>query len=233
MSSATQSRSNRASANSEAPATRSASRREPHGEHESPLSWLVMHNVRISGRRTTVRLKPPIWEALLDIAELQDATVDELVAYIDRTRVASNLTSAIRAFVVIHLMAAARKARSAPREPRPSNGEWGPMSTHLTRKRHRQIAKVPSLPVEQRDALNLLMTGGVALRDHPHVKRALTLCRVELPDPDPKWVLFVETDLEIDPTNIRYDATAVEALADAVEDERKRLNFDKVEILAS
>jgi hypothetical protein len=107
-----------------------------------------------------------------------------------------------------------------------------PMRTRLTKARHHQSAKASNAIIEQRNPLNLLIAGGVALRDHPHVKRAFPLCRVELPDPDPKWVLFVETDLEIDPRDVNYDATAVEALAEAVEDERKRVGFDKAEILA-
>jgi hypothetical protein len=66
---------------------------------------------------------------------------------------------------------------------------------------------------------------------HPHVKRTKRSCRIVLPvQPDIEWVFVVETDLVIDPTAPNYDAVALKSLAEAVEDERKRLGIEKAEI---
>ena len=60
-------------------------RRSPRDGEKSPSS-LVIHNVVVSGRRTSVRLEPVMWEALQDIARRQERTVHDLVTQIDRER---------------------------------------------------------------------------------------------------------------------------------------------------
>lgn len=54
----------------------------------------------VSGRRTSVRLEPVMWEALQDIALRQNRSVHELASEIDRERTSLSLTAAIRAYVV-------------------------------------------------------------------------------------------------------------------------------------
>ena len=84
-----------------------------HAEPESIRSSLVMHNVVVDGRRTTVRLEPVIWDALQGIARQKAVTVHDLVSDINRRRTASSLSSGIRAYVVIYLSAGLRDALSA------------------------------------------------------------------------------------------------------------------------
>jgi predicted DNA-binding ribbon-helix-helix protein len=74
-------------------------RRSPRGRDSQPSS-LVIHNVVVAGRRTSVRLEPVMWEALQDIARRQERTVHDLVTQIDRERTASSLTAAIRVYIV-------------------------------------------------------------------------------------------------------------------------------------
>jgi predicted DNA-binding ribbon-helix-helix protein len=74
-------------------------RRAPRGG-DSPSSSLVIHNVVVAGRRTSVRLEPVMWEALQDIARRQERTVHDVVTQIDRERTASSLTAAIRVYIV-------------------------------------------------------------------------------------------------------------------------------------
>ena len=62
-------------------------------------STLVMHNLYVSGRRTTVRLEPLMWEALTSIAAQRRQSVHELATEIDQGRTGS-LTAAIRVFIV-------------------------------------------------------------------------------------------------------------------------------------
>lgn len=69
----------------------------------------------------------------------------------------------------------------------------------------------------------------MALRDNSHVKRIRTTIRVELPDPNPKWIFVVETDLPLTPSDPGYDAAAVTALTEAVVDEANRVNIDRAE----
>jgi predicted DNA-binding ribbon-helix-helix protein len=63
-------------------------------------STLVLGNVVVAGHRTSVRLEPAIWDALEDIQQREAKTLNQLVTEIDRARIASSLTAAIRVFVV-------------------------------------------------------------------------------------------------------------------------------------
>jgi predicted DNA-binding ribbon-helix-helix protein len=92
---------------------RSVLRRRSRSEPESVRSSLVMHNVVVDGRRTTVRLEPVIWDALQSIARQEEVTLHDLVSDINRRRTASSLSSGIRAYVVIYLSAGLRDALSA------------------------------------------------------------------------------------------------------------------------
>jgi len=68
---------------------------------------LVMRTVYIDGRHTTVRLESVIWCALKSIARAQEMGLHDLVSAVNRNRIGSNLTSAIRACVVAYLIAQA------------------------------------------------------------------------------------------------------------------------------
>ena len=85
-------------------------RRRSHDERDGGRSSLLMHNLVVDGHRTTVRLEPVIWDALLDIARDQEVTVHALVSAINRRRTASSLSSAIRAHVVVYLSTGLRDA---------------------------------------------------------------------------------------------------------------------------
>ena len=81
---------------------------------DSQRSSLVIHNVVVAGRRTSVRLEPVMWEALQDIARRQQRTVHDLVTEIDRDRSASSLTAAIRVYIVAFYRSAAGAEPSRP-----------------------------------------------------------------------------------------------------------------------
>jgi predicted DNA-binding ribbon-helix-helix protein len=91
-------------------------RRSPRNGEKSPSS-LVIHNVVVSGRRTSVRLEPVMWEALQDIARRQERTIHDVVTQIDRERTASSLTAAIRVFIVAFYRSAAALQTSRPASP--------------------------------------------------------------------------------------------------------------------
>jgi predicted DNA-binding ribbon-helix-helix protein len=73
----------------------------------SPSSSLVIHNVVVAGRRTSVRLEPVMWEALQEIVRQQETNINQLVTEIDRRRNSSSLTAAIRVYIVDFYRAAA------------------------------------------------------------------------------------------------------------------------------
>jgi len=88
-------------------------RRSPRGG-DAPISSLVIHNVVVAGRRTSVRLEPVMWEALQDIARRQERTVHDVVTQIDRERSASSLTAAIRVYIVAFYRSAATFEAARP-----------------------------------------------------------------------------------------------------------------------
>ena len=65
-------------------------------------SSIVKRSVVIGGHKTSVSLEDPFWTDLKTIAHAQHVTLSALVAQIDDTRERSNLSSAIRVFVLHH-----------------------------------------------------------------------------------------------------------------------------------
>jgi predicted DNA-binding ribbon-helix-helix protein len=70
-------------------------------------STLVNRNVTVAGRRTSMRLEPPMWEALQQICLREGKLLNELVTEIDRQRSESSLTAAIRVYLLRYFLAAA------------------------------------------------------------------------------------------------------------------------------
>ena len=69
-------------------------------------SRLKSRNIVVSGRRTSVRLEPAMWDALKDIAGAEKRTVNEIVSAVADCRTPSgSLTSAIRVFVMAYFRA--------------------------------------------------------------------------------------------------------------------------------
>jgi predicted DNA-binding ribbon-helix-helix protein len=59
-------------------------------------------NVKVFGRRTSMRLEPAFWEALEEIARREGTDVDGLFDKVARVPHRGNLTSAIRLFVLAY-----------------------------------------------------------------------------------------------------------------------------------
>jgi predicted DNA-binding ribbon-helix-helix protein len=58
------------------------------------------HSLTIAGHRTSISLERAFWDGLRRIAALRGASVASLVAEIDAARGATNLSSAIRVYVL-------------------------------------------------------------------------------------------------------------------------------------
>ena len=63
-------------------------------------SQVIKRSVVIDGHRTSISLEDAFWNSLKAIAQTQGATVAKTVTTIDETRNQSNLSSAIRLFVL-------------------------------------------------------------------------------------------------------------------------------------
>jgi predicted DNA-binding ribbon-helix-helix protein len=72
-------------------------------------SSIQKRSIMIAGHRTSVSLEEAFWSDLKEIAHSQEATVSELVAKIDETRQQTNLSSAIRLYVLEHFRRHARR----------------------------------------------------------------------------------------------------------------------------
>jgi predicted DNA-binding ribbon-helix-helix protein len=59
-------------------------------------------SVKVAGQNTSVSLEDAFWGALREIATIQNITLRELVSRIDNERQNSNLSSALRLFVLGH-----------------------------------------------------------------------------------------------------------------------------------
>ena len=83
------------------PSSRSA------GEARRWASTLINRNVTVGGRRTSMRLEPPMWEALQQVCHREGKPLNRLVTDIERERVESSLTAAIRVYLLQYFTAAA------------------------------------------------------------------------------------------------------------------------------
>ena len=76
-------------------------------------SPVVKRSIVIDGHKTSVSLEDAFWDELRNIAHAQRVTLSELVARIDGTRTESNLSSAIRQFVLEHFQNKKKRADEA------------------------------------------------------------------------------------------------------------------------
>ena len=63
-------------------------------------SAIVKRSVVIGGHKTSISLEEPFWNELKEIAGVKRETLSKLIAGIDESREYSNLSSAIRVFVL-------------------------------------------------------------------------------------------------------------------------------------
>ena len=69
---------------------------------------LLSRNVTVSGRRTSVRLEPEMWNALRDIAQRERCAMHDICTLVSlRKNARTSLTSAIRVFMMLYFRAAA------------------------------------------------------------------------------------------------------------------------------
>jgi predicted DNA-binding ribbon-helix-helix protein len=67
---------------------------------KSPV--IIKRSIVVGGHKTSVSLEDAFWNSLKNIAHAHDTTLSELINKIDSTREQSNLSSALRQFVLHH-----------------------------------------------------------------------------------------------------------------------------------
>jgi predicted DNA-binding ribbon-helix-helix protein len=70
-------------------------------------STLINRNVTVTGRRTSVRLEQPMWDALEEICRREHKVLNQLVTEIENNREESSLTAAIRVTIMLYFKTAA------------------------------------------------------------------------------------------------------------------------------
>ena len=81
-------------------------------------------NVKIFGRRTSMRLEADYWDALEDIARREGGDLERLLDKVARGPHRGNLSSAIRLFVLAYFR---RKSRPARKPARARATQRGPV----------------------------------------------------------------------------------------------------------
>lgn len=68
---------------------------------------LLLHNIRVAGRRTSIRLEPEMWAALDVICAREKMTHHDFVTAVARKRESGGLTARIRVAILAYFMKAA------------------------------------------------------------------------------------------------------------------------------
>jgi len=80
---------------------------ELHASRTLAPSTLVNRNVTVLGRRTSVRLEQPMWDALEEMCRRERKVLNQLVTEIEHSRRESSLTAAIRVTIMLYFKTAA------------------------------------------------------------------------------------------------------------------------------
>ena len=73
-----------------------------HPQQGRKNSSVIKRSVIRNGHKSSISLEDQFWDALREIAEQKDIAISTLVAAIDHNRTTSNLSSAIRVYVLDH-----------------------------------------------------------------------------------------------------------------------------------
>jgi len=80
-------------------------------EDESHGCIFQSRNVRLNGRRTSIRLELAMWEALEEIASREAHSMSELCTLIAAKKNGSNLTASVRLFITVYFRIAAHSGK--------------------------------------------------------------------------------------------------------------------------
>ncbi len=64
------------------------------------MSSLIPRNVRVKGRRTSVRLERDLWDALSDICAREEVSLNQICTHVAATNGERGFTSSLRVFII-------------------------------------------------------------------------------------------------------------------------------------
>jgi predicted DNA-binding ribbon-helix-helix protein len=100
---------------------------------------LVSRNVTVSGRRTSVRLEPEMWDGLMEICRREGVSTHQLTTLVDRCRHRSSLTAKLRVFILAYFRTASTESGHA----QAGHGRVTPSSVPVRGSSGKRIRKVP------------------------------------------------------------------------------------------
>ena len=71
---------------------------------------LKNRNIKLQGKRTSLRLEPAMWDALEEISRREGRTINDICAGIDDGRLQSTRTAAVRVYILRYFRAAATES---------------------------------------------------------------------------------------------------------------------------
>lgn len=71
---------------------------------------LKNRNIKLQGKRTSLRLEPAMWDALEEISRREGRTIHDICAAIEDRRLQSTRTAAVRVFILRYFRAAATES---------------------------------------------------------------------------------------------------------------------------
>jgi predicted DNA-binding ribbon-helix-helix protein len=105
-------------------------------------SAVLKRSIVIAGHKTSVSLEDEFWNGLKEIVQKQKMTLADLVGDIDVRRLHTNLSSAIRLFVLAHF----RSQISQTSADRVDSGEEMPRILHAGRPSQQVNGQIGDLP---------------------------------------------------------------------------------------
>ena len=79
------------------------------------MSSLIIRNVRVRGKRTSVRLEQAMWDALLEISGREDRTIDEICTRVSENRRETGFTASLRVYILDYFRDALRASEKGGR----------------------------------------------------------------------------------------------------------------------
>jgi len=79
------------------------------------MSSLIIRNVRVRGKRTSVRLEQAMWDALLEISGRENRTIDEICTRVSENRLETGFTASLRVYILNYFRDALRASEKGGR----------------------------------------------------------------------------------------------------------------------
>ena len=92
---------------------------------------LQIRNVTVSGRRTSIRLEPEMWNGVAEICRREGRTIHEICSMVEKYRRDSSFTAHLRVFIMNYFRAAATEEGHADA----GHGNHAPSRVKLARSR--------------------------------------------------------------------------------------------------